>query len=272
MAKNKDIYDMQRFRDPCEDTRTETQINWEEGIVKKGSLRYMWEDSFGKLDFFKFGKKVASFFMLMLFWTSLHFIAPDITIRKILQVMTVTLINAVSIWFYRRTVDKRFTAINIVYIILCIPFTLLLYKYMDFIFYYFGYNIFMSLYFYLYYMNKTAAFIVRLCVSLAVLYPMRYSLRQGISDKLNVLVATIAVAMGVVYGIIGSESTLLYHGCIILSMLMVIAAVLLYTKAKDNFARNIIFIFAFVSLMEVMGRYAEVIGVMGSYIENGIPM
>ncbi len=272
MAKSKDMYDMQRFSDPCDDTRTETQIIWEEGIDKKGSFRYIWESNFGRMDFFKFGKKAASFFMLMLFWTSLHFIVPDITVRKILQTMAVTVINAVSIWYYRQTVDKRFTPLNILYIILCIPFSLLLYKYMDFIFYYFGYNIFMSLYFYLYYMNKAAAFVVRLCVSLAVLYVMRHSLREGMADKINVITAFISVALGVVYGIIGSESVLLYHICIISAMLTTTAAILIYPKTKEPFVRNIILIFSFVSLMEVMGRYAETIGIMADYIENGIPM
>ncbi len=272
MAKNKDMYDIQRFSDPCDDTRTETQIIWEEGMVKKGSLRYIWESNFGKMDFFKFGKKITSFFMLMLFWTSLHFTVPYIAVQKVLRVLAVVLINAVSIWFYRQTVDKKFTPLNNIYIMLCIPFTLFFYKYMDFIFYYFGYNVFMSLYFYLYYMNKAAAFTIRLCVSLAVLYFMRYSLKESITDKINVLTAFFAVSMGIVYSAVGSANILLFNGCIILSMLMVIAAFLLYTKTKDTYIRNVIFIFSFVSLMEVMGRYADMIGIMTEYIENGIPM
>ncbi len=101
MARSKDMYDMQRFNDPCDDTRTQTQIIWEEGIRKRGSLRYKWECDFGKMDFFKFGRKLTSFFMLILFWTSLTMVVQNVVLRTALQTAAFVCVNAVSIWFYR---------------------------------------------------------------------------------------------------------------------------------------------------------------------------
>ncbi len=270
MARSRDMYDMQRFNDPCDDTRTQTQIIWEEGIHKRGSLRYKWDSDFGKMDFYKFGRKLTSFFMIILFWTSFTVIVRDTTIRMAFQTAAFTGINAVSIFLYRLTEDKRYTKLNIAYILLCIPFTLVFYKAMNVIFYYLGFNIYMSLYFFCYYMNRVSALMIRFLLSFIAIYRLRGSLSKNIFDIVNTALAVVVVLAGPVYNIIGSDSLYIYYGCFVAAMTAVAVAMLLYLKTRDKYARNVILFFAFISIMEVVGSYAELNGTMAEYVAEGI--
>ncbi len=270
MARSKDIYDMQRFNDPCDDTRTQTQIIWEEGIHKRGSLRYKWDKDFGKMDFYKFGRKLTSFFMIVLFWTSFTVTVHNTTLRAVLQAGTFTVVNAVSIWFYRLTQDKRYTKLNIAYILLCIPFALVFYRSLDLIFYYLGFNIYMSLYFFCYYMNRVPALMIRFLLSFTAIYRLRGSISKNPFDIVNTALAVITVLAGPLYNIIGSDSISLYYGGFIFAMAAVVAAMLLYIKTRDKYARNVILFFAFISAMEIVGSYAEITGTMAEYAADGI--
>lgn len=270
MAKSKDMYDIQRFSDPCDDTRTQTQIIWEEGIHKRGSLRYKWDCDFGKMDFYKLGRKLTSFFMIILFWTSFTVIVQNNALRIALQTAAFTGINAVSIWFYRLTENKRYTKLNIAYILLCIPFTLVFYKFFNIIFYYLGFNIYMSLYFFCYYMNRVPALMIRFLLSFTAIYRLRGSVSRSPFDIVNTALAAASVLAGPLYNIIGSDSTALYYGCFIGAMTLVVAALLLYIKTGDKYARNVILFFAFISVMEVVGSYAEITGTMSEYAAEGI--
>ena len=93
-----DFNDMERFYDTCNDTRTQKQIMWEDGLYKEGSFKQKWAYNFGKNGFYKFGKKIASFFVLLLLWIVVDEIIPINAFKIIFNISSVVAVNFGSVW------------------------------------------------------------------------------------------------------------------------------------------------------------------------------
>lgn len=264
--------DMERFYDPCDDGRTNEQILWEEGICREGSLRQKWEYNFGENGFYKFGKKIASILLLAMFWVGISIIVDNCLIRGALQTLFVVFINAASIWLFRQTqAYKGFTKLNVIYIICCTLFTLVFYKYMNSLFGYWGHAVFLSLYYGIYFMSKNVSVIVRIIISLWVIYnAVRYNRGNGIYDTINVILSIAAVVIGFICRYFASYSNVIYYMVLFSIMLIAIVGFLLYVITKNKFMRNIILVFSFISFMEVLGSRAVFTGAMDNYIKNGM--
>lgn len=269
---NWDKNDLERFYDPCDERRTDKQILWEEGVRKEGSFRQRWEYNFGENGFYKFGKKTASILLLAMFWVGISILINNNLAREVLQVLFVAFVNIASIWLFRQTQQyKRLTRFNNIYIICCILFTLVFYKYMNSLFGYWGHAAFLSLYYGIYFMSKYASIIVRIAVSVWIIYnTLRYNLGKEIYDMINVILSISAVAIGFVYKYFAAYSSIVYYVLIFSIMLIAAIGFLLYIKTKNKFMRNTILVFSFISFMEVLGSHAVTTGAMESYIKNGM--
>ncbi len=262
--------DMERFYDTCEDKRTYKQIVWEEGIYKDGSLRQKWAYSFGKNGFYKFGKKIAAFLILMLLWTAFAVIIPNSVVRAVFDVASVAGVNAASVWLYRNTQeDKRLTRLNIAYIAFCVIFAAVFYKYFVFVFEYIGKAVFLSLYYGVYMITGNGAFVVRILISIAVVYcALRYNREKG--NIVSIAISIISVMAGIVYRAIVGDSYGIYCAFAFMIAASACCAFLCYIKNRNRFLRNASLVFCFVSYMEMAGSFAVVTGAMDNYISNGV--
>lgn len=268
----KDINDMERFYDPCDDTRTQTQIIWEEGIYREGSFRQKWAYNFGKNGFYKFGKKIVAFFTVMIFWIALDSLIPYNGIKIILQALEVAVVNLGSVWLYRQTgTNKEFTRLNIIYVVGCGIFTLIFYKYMDFVFGYMSYGIFLSLYYVTYVISKNISVIVRLVVSVVLIYTsIRYNITKNKEYILSVIFCIISTITGICYRCFAAGNSVIYNISLFIVMISVVFGFLLYIITGNKFLRNVTMLFAFVSLMEILGSNAVATGAMERYINDGV--
>lgn len=268
----KDPNDMERFHDTCEDTRTESQIVWEEGLLRNNSLLKKWEYNFGKNDFYKFGKKIASILMLMFLWTVFSIIIGNNSIEMLLNAVAVVAVNAGSIWLYRqKEADGKFTVLNTVYIIGCCVFTFVFYRYMDFVFGYFGHAMFLSLYYGVYFISRNTAVIVRLVISGFVIYNLvRYNTDKKAGDVSGAVFSVVSVLTGLIFKFFMPGNFVIYNICICVLIVTTVGGFLLYIWNKNRFMRNVTLAFSFVSLMEVIGSYAVASGIMEKYIESGV--
>lgn len=267
----KDINDTERFYDPCDDTRTKSQIIWEEGIYKEGSFRQKWAYNFGKNGFYKFGKKIAAFFTVMLFWVVLESLIPYNIMKIIFQILGVVAVNLGSIWLYRQTCeDKNIAGLNIAYIICCGIFTAVFYKYMNFVFGYMSLGIFLSLYYVIYVTGGNMAFVLRIVISAVLIYnSIRYNLTKSKEDILGVVISVTSIMTGILCKVFGGGNILISNLGLIAVMVSVIIGFLLYMRTGNKFLRNITILFAIISLMEILGSNAAATGAMENYIKNG---
>lgn len=264
--------DMERFYDTCNDTRTQKQIMWEEGVYKEGSFKQKWAYNFGKNGFYKFGKKIASFFVLMLLWIVIDEIIPFNIVKIIFHTSVVVTVNFGSVWLFRQTcVDKRITGLNIIYFGFCGIFTFVFYKYMDFLFGYMGYCLFLSLYYGIYLINKIISPILRIGVSLVMFYNIvRYNIIMDRTDRLSSIISIISIVVGICYKYLIAGINEMYYVCLIVVMFVVIFGFILYTKTKNKFLRNVTILFAIISFMEILGSNAVATGIMEHYINYGV--
>lgn len=268
----KDPYDMERFHDTCDDTRTESQIVWEEGLLRNSALLKKWEYNFGKNGFYKFGKKIGAILMLMLLWTGFSIVIGGLGAKIFLQIAAVAAVNAGSIWLYRqKEADGKFTAVNIIYIAFCCIFTFLFYRYMDFVFGYFGHALFLSLYYGIYFISRNTAVIIRSLVSVFVIYNLlRYNTDKDFAGVLGAGAGMVSVLAGFIFKFFMTENFIVYNICIYAMIVTVIAGFIVYMANKNKFMRNTTLVFSFVSLMEIIGSHAVVSGSMERYIESGV--
>lgn len=267
-----DFNDMERFYDTCNDTRTQKQIMWEDGLYKEGSFKQKWAYNFGKNGFYKFGKKIASFFVLLLLWIVVDEIIPINACKIIFNISSVVAVNLGSVWLFRQTCDdKNITGLNVIYFVFCGIFTFVFYKYMDFLFGYMGYCLFLSLYYGIYFINRIISPILRMSVSLIMVYNIvRYNIIMDKTEKLSSIISIISIMVGIFYKYLAVGSTKLYYLCLIVVMLIVIFGFILYTKKKNKFLRNVTILFALISLMEILGSNAVATGIMEHYINDGV--
>lgn len=273
-----DPYDMERFHDPCEDTRTESQIVWEEGLLRNNPVFKIWCDNFGKNDFYKFGKKIGAMLMIMLFWTGFSIIVGENGVEAVINVIVFTCVNAVSIWFYRtKEGNGKFTPLNMGYIALCAAACGIFYRYFDVLFGYFGHAILLSFYYGVYFISRNTAVIVRIIISAFIIKNIiMYNIEKNEKGKrkwadiAHALCALYAVVIGMVYKLAGAESYGVYIAAAGLCMAAAFMGFVLYVVNKNRYMRNVCFVFAYVSLMEIVGSYAVVSGAMTKYIESGI--
>ncbi|MDO4300918.1 MAG: hypothetical protein Q4D26_05950 [Clostridia bacterium] len=264
--------DMESFYDSCNETRTPKQIVWEEGIYKEGSFRQRWAYNFGRNGFYKFGKKIASFFVLMLLWIVIDEVIPFNAVKMVFHTLAVVAVNIGSVWLFRQTcADKKITGLNIIYFVFCGIFAFVFYKYMDFLFGYLGYCLFLSLYYGIYFINKIISPILRLGVSLAVIYNIvRNNIIMDRTEILSSVVSIISIIAGVFYKYFTLGVTDMYYVCLIVVMLVVIMGFILYIRTKNKFLRNVTILFAIISLMEILGSNAVAAGIMEHYIRTGV--
>lgn len=270
MASDRDINDLSRFYDTSEDNRTQAQIVWEEGIYKEGSFRQRWAYSFGRNGFYKFGKKIASCLCLMLMWTVISIVLPFGGINIIPHIIAAVLVNTASVWLYRQTCeDKSFTALNKLYILLCIVFTLVFYKYMNFVFGRISESIFLSLYYALFEISPfiSRAVLISVCVA-ALFYIFKQNFTKG--ERIFCITAAISVLNGIVFMFIGNDSGLFYKCSLAAAFVTMVLGFCFYIKMGNKTLRNISLVFSVISFMEILGRYAVTTGVMQSYIEKGV--
>lgn len=263
---------MERFHDTCEDTRTEEQIIWEEGLLRNNPLLKKWERNFGKNGFYKFGKKISAILMLMFLWTGFSIIIGNNGMEMLLNILAAAAVNAGSIWLYRqKEADGKFTVLNMIYIAGCCVFTFLFYRYMDFVFGYFGHAMFLSLYYGLYFISKNMAVILRIVISAVVIYNLvRYNTDKKAVNVSGAVFSVISILTGFIFKFFMSGNFVIYNICICILIVTAVGGFLLYIWNKNRFMRNVTLGFSFVSLMEVIGSYAVEMGIMEQYIENGV--
>lgn len=273
-----DPYDMERFHDPCDDTRTESQIVWEEGLLRNNTVLKKWRENFGKNDFYKFGKKIASILMIMLFWTGISITAGIGRAEAVLNVIMFTAVNGVSIWLYRsRECDGKFTPLNIAYIFACAVAVIVFYGYFDRFFGYFGHAVFLSFYYGVYFISRNTAVILRVIISAFVIKSiLKYNVEKNENGKrkradiADAFCAVCAVLIGPVYKIAAIEIYEVYILSVVLCMSVSFAGFVLYVFNRNRYMRNVCFAFSYISLMEVVGSYAVMSGAMTKYIESGV--
>ncbi len=269
MASDRDINDLSRFYDTSEDNRTQTQIMWEEGIYKEGSLRQKWAYSFGRNGFYKFGKKISACLCLMLLWTVISIVLPLGRLNILPHTIAVALVNTASVWLYRQTCEeKSFTALNKIYILLCIVFTLVFYRYMDFVFGRISESIALSLYYGVFEISPFISRAVMICVCAAALFCIFVrNFTRG--ERLFCAISALSVINGAVFMLAGRGESF-YKASLALTLVTTVLGFCLYIKTRNKTLSNISLVFSLLSFMEIMGRYAVITGVMESYIEKGI--
>lgn len=261
--------EMEKFHDTCEDTRTIKQISWEEGQRKVGGLRYVWENNFGKSDYYKVGKRLVSILILILLWSSCSILIENYQVRLIFHITSVLLVNLASVWFYRQTLDnKRLTKLNVIYIICCGVITIAFYKYMDFIFNILGRSAFLSFYYWIYYITGFFSILVRIWFSIGVVYIGVRECSKGYI--LNTILAIITVVFGVVYKSILYASEDMYYFSIFLVIVFLVLGMIFYLKNNNKFTRNVILAFSILAFVEILGSHSVYTGDMESYIKNGM--
>jgi hypothetical protein len=240
--------DMDKFYDPCEDNRTDKQIQWEDGLYKQGGLRLKWAESFGRNDITKVGRKLATFLMAVLLWNMVDVIMPTGLAKMILQCMMITLTGFAEMWDYR---GAKFTPLNWGYIVFLAVISSGFYSAFAYVFGDWGNSIFSAAYGFLYELTPVFGYSVKVIASVLALFAV---FKQENENKCTIFAKVlfcVPIVISLLFFVAGLDSYNILT--ITVGIAVVVIAFLLWIKSKNKFIRNMTFVFTFYAMIEIIG-------------------